>query len=65
MYSPSLRFFFPVVVIKYPNKSNLRDKGFVLAHSFREFVREGMLVGTYGCHFPLLSVSETDVSVWD
>jgi hypothetical protein len=32
MYSPSLRFFFPVVVIKYPNKSNLRDKGFVLAH---------------------------------
>jgi len=27
-----LGFFFPVVVIKYPNKSNLRDKGFVLAH---------------------------------
>jgi len=38
---------------------------FILAHSFREFVRECVVVGTYGYHFPLLSVSEAKVSVCD
>lgn len=32
---PDVLVFFPVAVVKHPNKSNLEEKGLILAHCFR------------------------------